>query len=152
MSQCDKLRKSAKINLKPKSKYAYILHTVISRLHVFFFLWISTWRWYCALNKFRNNMRSKTYPSHRNNITITFHCASRRVLGAVYLCRICVCHLYKIQSHSRGLYSSTLFNNPNSHRTVERLMITCSKNCRNLFKANLNSQLFCKFRGLWTKE
>ena len=59
--------------------------------------------------------------------------------------------------HSRGPYSSaqhycTLFNNPNSHRTVKSFVITCSENGRNLFKANLNSLLFGKFRGLWTKE
>ena len=59
--------------------------------------------------------------------------------------------------HSRGPYSSdynycTLFNNPNSHRTVESLVMTCSENGRDLFQANLNSLLFGKFRGLWTKE
>ena len=59
--------------------------------------------------------------------------------------------------HSRGAYSSaenycTLFNNPNSHRTVENLVMTCSENGRDLFQANLNLLLFGKFRGLWTKE
>ena len=59
--------------------------------------------------------------------------------------------------HSRGAYSSaqnycTLFNNPNSHRTVESLVMPCSENGRELFQANLNSLLFGKFRGLWTKE
>ena len=33
-----RITKLAKINLKLKSSYAYILHTVISRLHVFFLL------------------------------------------------------------------------------------------------------------------
>ena len=45
-----------------------------------------------------------------------------------------------------------MFNNPNSHRTVESLVMTCSENGRDLFQANLNSPLFGKFRGLWTKE
>ena len=30
--------------------------------------------------------------------------------------------------------------------------MTCSENDRDLFQANLNSLLFDKFRGLWTKE
>ena len=66
-----------------------------------------------------------------------------------------ICMVYTI--HSRGAYSSawnycTLFNNPNSHRTVESLVMTCSENGRDLFQANLNSLLFDKFRGLWTRE
>ena len=45
-----------------------------------------------------------------------------------------------------------LFNSPNSHRTVESLVITCSENGRDLFQANLNSLFYGKFRSLGTKE
>ena len=64
---------------------------------------------------------------------------------------------FNYRFHSRGTYSSAyhdcmLFNNPNSHRTVESLVMTCSENGRDLFQANLNSLSFCKFRGLWSNE
>ena len=45
-----------------------------------------------------------------------------------------------------------LFNNPNSHRTVESEVMTCSENDSDLFKVNSNSLLFGKLRGSWTKE
>ena len=44
-----------------------------------------------------------------------------------------------------------LFNNPNSHRTVESFM-TCSENGRDLFRANLYALCYGKLRGTWTKE
>ena len=67
------------------------------------------------------------------------------------------CHFDGHLWHSRGTYSSAqnycmLFNNPNSHRTVESLVMTLSENGRDLFQANFDSLLYDKFRGLWTKE
>ena len=58
---------------------------------------------------------------------------------------------------SRGAYSSAyhdcmLFNNPNSHRTVESLGMTCTENGCDLFLVNLNSLLFGKFHGSWTRS
>ena len=52
--------------------------------------------------------------------------------------------------HSMGAYSSaynycTLFNNPNSHRTVESLVMTCSENGHDLFQANLDSSYLASF-------
>ena len=45
-----------------------------------------------------------------------------------------------------------LFDNSDSNRTVESLEMACSWNGGDLFQANLNSLLFGKFSGLWTKE
>ena len=59
--------------------------------------------------------------------------------------------LNKLKCLAFGVFS-TLFNNPNCHRTVESLVMTCSENGPDLFQANLNSLLFGKYRGLWTKE
>ena len=56
-------------------------------------------------------------------------------------------------THSRGACSSVycmLFDNPNSHRTVESLVTTFSENGRDLFQTNLDSVFIGKFRGLWT--
>ena len=56
-------------------------------------------------------------------------------------------------SHSRGAFNSAYhdcmqFNNPNSHRTVETLVMACSETGCNLFQTNLSSLLFGKLHGL----
>ena len=56
------------------------------------------------------------------------------------------------RAYNSAYHDCMLFNNPNSHRAIESLVMTCSENGRDLFKANLNSLLFGKFRGLRTNE
>ena len=65
--------------------------------------------------------------------------------------------IYYSLVHSWGAYSSSLnyrmlFNNPNFHRTIESLVMTCLENGRDLFQANVDSLFYGKFCGLWTKE
>ena len=92
-----------------------------------------------------------TYGSHQSNKWWISAHDCRKILYSMCL------FLQTTRCHSRGAYSSAwnycmLFNDPNSHRTVESLVTTCSENGRCLFQANSDSQFYGKFRGLWTKE
>ena len=56
--------------------------------------------------------------------------------------------------HSREADSNAenycmLFNNPNSHRTVESLVMTFSENGRDLFQANLDSLFYVLWQVSW---